>query len=68
MGSRVLQRMSTIFAISRGLRERANPNKEIVDDLGKPGDRMQHHRSMPYQEVPAFIQRLRTCKFRLPAR
>jgi integrase len=60
---RLLQRMSIIFdiAVSRGLREKANPCKGVADDLGKQGARVEHHPALPWQEVPGFIQALRTC-------
>ena len=55
---RVLQRLEIIFklAISRGLRERASPCAGVSEDLGKQRDVVEHHRALPYAEVPAFIQ------------
>jgi integrase len=48
-------------AIRRGIRERASPCTGIADELGKQGDVVEHHRALPYADVPAFIQKLRTC-------
>jgi integrase len=60
---RLLQRLEIIFqlAIRRGLRERASPCTGIAEDLGKQGDVVEHHRALPYAEVPGFIRTLRTC-------
>jgi integrase len=60
---RILQRLQIIFdlAISRGIRERASPCTGVARDLGKQGDVVEHRKALPYTEVPAFIQKLRTC-------
>jgi integrase len=61
MARRLLQRMRIILdiAISRGIREKANPCIGVVDDLPKQNARVRHQPAMPYAQVPDFIRRLR---------
>jgi integrase len=58
---RLLQRMRIIFdiAISRGIREKANPCIGVADDLPKQGTRVRHQPALPYVKVPGFIRDLR---------
>jgi integrase len=60
---RLLQRMRVIFdiAISRGIREKANPCMGVAQDLGKQGDQVEHFRALPWVEMPAFMKLLRSC-------
>jgi len=60
---RVLQRMEAVFksAILRGYREKASPCIGISQELGTRHHEVQHHRALPYTEVPAFIATLREC-------
>jgi integrase len=60
---RVLQRMESVFksAILRGYREKASPCIGISQELGTRHHEVQHHRALPYTEVPAFIAMLREC-------
>ena len=65
---RVLQRMRAVFdaAILRNWRERASPCIGVVHALGGTGHRIvQHHRALPYNQVPAFVKLLRRCDARL---
>jgi integrase len=59
-GRRLLQRVEAVFksAILRGQRERASPCIGIVQELGTRHRIIANHRSLPYQEVSAFIARL----------
>jgi integrase len=61
---RVLQRLEAVFksAILRGQREKASPCIGIAQELGRDHRNVQHHRALPYAEVPAFIQTLRSCR------
>ncbi len=58
---RVLQRMELVFrsAILRGHRERASPCVGVREELGVKHVNVEHHRALPYAEVPAFIRVLR---------
>jgi integrase len=58
---RVLQRIDAVFksAIVRGKRTTANPCTGVAQELGTKHRKVEHHRAMPYAEVPAFIVRLR---------
>jgi integrase len=60
---RVLQRMEVVFrsAILRGHREAASPCIGVVQELGTKHRKVEHHPSLPHQDVPAFIQRLMAC-------
>ena len=60
---RVLQRLELVFksAILRGQREKASPCIGIAQELGVAHLKVEHHRALPYAEVPAFIQTMRTC-------
>jgi integrase len=61
---RVLQRLEAVFksSILRGQREKASPCIGIAQELGRDHRDIQHHRALPYAEVPAFIQALRSCQ------
>jgi integrase len=60
---RLLQRLDIIFdiAIGRGIREKSNPCAGVARNLGNQGDRVEHHRSLPWREMPAFVRDLRAC-------
>jgi integrase len=57
---RVLQRMRKVFgsAIVRGLRTSANPTDGVADELGTKHRKVEHHRALPYAEVPGFLAKL----------
>jgi integrase len=61
---RVLQRLEAVFksSILRGQREKASPCIGVAQELGSDHRDVQHHRALPYAEVPAFIQTLRSCR------
>ena len=61
---RVLQRMEAVFksAILRGQREKASPCIGVAQELGVEHRNVEHHRALPYAEVPAFIKTLRACR------
>jgi integrase len=58
---RVLQRMEAVFksAILRGHRETASPCIGVAQELGPKHRKVEHHPSLPYQQVPAFLERLK---------
>jgi integrase len=58
---RVLQRTRAVFdsAIRRGQRDKANPCEGAAQELGPRHQDVEHHRAMPYAEVPAFVRLLR---------
>jgi len=58
---RVLQRMELVFksAILRGRREKASPCIGIAEELGVKRLEVEHHRALPYANLPGFIQTLR---------
>jgi integrase len=58
---RVLQRMRAVFdaAIVLGQREKANPCSGLTSVLGTNHFDNEHHRALPYAEVPDFIVMLR---------
>jgi integrase len=58
---RVLQRMEAVFksAILRGHRETASPCIGVAQELGTKHRKVEHHPSLPYQDVPAFLERLK---------
>jgi integrase len=58
---RVLQRMELVFkaAIVLGQREKASPCVGIRQTLGIRHVNVEHHRALPYAEVPDFIRVLR---------
>lgn len=60
---RVLQRMELVFksAILRGQREKASPCIGVPQELGIAHLKVEHHRALPYAEVPAFLKTLRAC-------
>jgi integrase len=58
---RVLQRMRAVFdaAILRNWRERASPCIGVAQALGGTAHRVvQHHRALPYEQVPSFLKLL----------
>jgi integrase len=63
---RVLQRMNATFdsAILRGSRERANPCIGVLRELGPGSSAVAHHPAMPWRDVPAFVNSLRTSSAR----
>jgi hypothetical protein len=60
---RVLQRLELVFksAVLRGQREKASPCIGVAQELSVAHVKVEHHRALPYAEVPAFIRTLRTC-------
>ncbi len=58
---RILQRMEAVFrsAILRGHRTLASPCIGVTDELGGKRRVAKHHPSLPWREVPDFVQRLR---------
>ena len=58
---RVLQRVNAVFtsAITRELREKANPCTGVVRELGKRRRSQTHLAALPYAEVPSFVRDLR---------
>jgi integrase len=58
---RVLQRIEAVFksAILRGQREKASPCIGVAQQLGTRHRKVEHHRALPYADVPAFIKLLR---------
>lgn len=58
---RVRQRMSTVFdwAKTAGFRTSENPVNGIERGLPKQPTKDRHHAAMPYEDVPAFVSRLR---------
>lgn len=58
---RISQRMEAVFksAIVRGARRTASPSIGVAEELGTKHRVISHHASMPWQEVPQFIVRLR---------
>lgn len=59
---RVLQRMEAVFrsAILRGNRTLASPCIGVSDELGTRRQKAKHHPSLHWQDVPGFVQELRT--------
>ena len=59
--SRVLQRLNAVFedAIRLEHRTRASPTIGVAKALGVGHRKVEHHRAMPYAEVPAFARQLR---------
>jgi integrase len=58
---RVLQRIEAVFksAILRGQREKASPCIGVAQELGTRHRKVEHHRALPYADVPGFIKQLR---------
>lgn len=58
---RVRQRIGTVmdWAKASGFREGENPVEGATRGLPKQPDRKGHFKALPYQDVPAFIERLR---------
>jgi integrase len=61
-GSRVLQRVNVIFdwAKAKGMRAGDNPCDGVRKVLPKQKDAVEHHAALPYAQVPAFLEVLRT--------
>jgi integrase len=61
--SRLMQRMELVFksAIRHGHREKASPCDGVAEELGRRNHAVQHFRALPYEEVAAFLPKLRTC-------
>jgi integrase len=57
---RILQRIDVVIrsAILHGWRERASPCVGVAEYLGTRHREAQHHRALPWQQVPAFIAML----------
>jgi integrase len=57
---RVRQRLRTVFdwALAAGHREALNPVDGVDKGLPRQRDRARHHAALPWQELPAFMQRL----------
>lgn len=57
---RVRQRMRTVFdwAATAKLREGVNPVQGVDKGLPRQRDRVQHHRALPYAELPAVMRRI----------
>ncbi len=60
---RVLQRMEAVFksAILRGHRTLASPCIGIAQELGTRHREVRHHASLPWQNVPNFVETLQSC-------
>jgi integrase len=48
-------------AILRGQREKASPCIGVAQELGVAHIKVEHHRALPYAEVPGFVKTLRIC-------
>jgi len=61
---RVRQRLRTVFdwCIVKEYRETANPLSGIEKALPKQRDKVKHHKSLPYGELPALMDRLEEVK------
>lgn len=59
---RVLQRVSTIidYATAAGMRSGENPCRLAVLGLPKQTEEVEHFAALPYADVPAFVQKLRS--------
>jgi integrase len=59
--SRVLQRLSSVFehAILRQTRKHADPTGGVKKALGSDHRKVVHHRALPFDDVPAFVSKLR---------
>jgi integrase len=58
---RTLQRIRAVFAsaIVLELRTSANPTEGVEQVLGAQHHTVEHHRALPYADVPGFLERLR---------
>jgi len=58
---RVLQRVATVldWGFSKGWRAAELPRRSILKGLPKQGRKVVHHKAMPFDDVPAFLVRLR---------
>lgn len=67
---RVLQRLEAVFksAILRGNRAKASPCIGVADELGRGNREVEHHRAMPWRDVPAFVVRLQGSRRMLATR
>src|SRR5215204_1440446 len=61
-GRRVRQRIGTVldWAKAAGFRTGDNPVVGVAKGLPKQTDRDEHHAALPYEQVPRFVERLRT--------
>jgi integrase len=59
---RVRQRIGTVigWAVSKGLRSYPIDLKAVTDGLPRRRQRVEHHRAMPYDDIPVFITQLRS--------
>ena len=62
LAQRVLQWLESVFrsATLRGQRTSASPCIGVAQELGVRRRDIQHRRALPYREVPAFIQQVRS--------
>ena len=67
---RVRQRIRTVldWAKAAGFRFGDNPVEGVVKGLPKQLDRPKHHAALPYEDVPAFVKKLRQCNASEPAK
>jgi integrase len=67
---RALQRTNAVFtsAITRELRERANPCTGVARELGSRRNKPVHHAALPFTHVPAFVCELRKRNGQLESR
>ena len=67
---RVRQRIRTVldWAKAAGFRFGDNPVEGVVKGLPKQLDRPKHHVALPYEDVPAFVKKLRQCNASEPAK
>jgi integrase len=67
---RVLQRVDAVFvsAITRELRDKANPCTGVARELGNRRRDQTHYAALPHAEVPTFVQALRKRKGPLGSR
>ncbi|MEZ0305499.1 MAG: tyrosine-type recombinase/integrase, partial [Hyphomicrobiaceae bacterium] len=62
LAQRVLEHLESVFrsATLRGQRTSASPCLGVAQELGIRRRDVQHRRALPYREVPAFIQEMRS--------
>jgi integrase len=67
---RVLQRINAVFvsAMTRELRDKANPCAGVASELGRRRRKPAHHAALAYADVPAFVRDLRNRKGSLESR
>ena len=61
---RVRQRIGTVldWAKAKGYRDTDNPVKAVLRALPKPPRREKHHASLPYRDLPDFLEQLRSAE------